>query len=98
MKKVKACMPFYFETYLNNGFVLFFRQFWAVRKFLRSWSETEQLTVSDKKMFLAYQPRSKGTFLLYRGNICIKKSCNYSASIIIEHKFLHSSMLLSMEL
>ena len=51
MKKVKACMPFYFETYLNNGFVLFFRPFWAVRKFLRSWSETEQLTGSDKKCF-----------------------------------------------
>ena len=48
--------------------------------------------------FFADQPCSKGTFLLYRPKIYVKKSCNYSASITMQNIFLHSLCFLGRNL
>ena len=47
---------------------------WTVGKFLPNRSEAEKLAGSDKKKnIFAYQPRSKGTFLLYTEKISLNR-------------------------
>ena len=50
----KAWFPFFVlrPIWLNNGFLFFFRQFWTVRNFSRSYSEAEKLDGLDKTVWI----------------------------------------------
>ena len=84
---------FHFETNLiKQWFLLFSGPFCTVGKFLPHRSEAEKLAGLDKKnLLINLVPKVPNLYIRTKYTL---KICNYSASITLYNKFLHSSMLL----
>ena len=75
----------------NKDFFLFSVN---IGNFFQVGLEQKNQLIQKKKKNGANQPCSKGTFLVCTDKIYIKKSFKYSLSIIIQSRFLDSSLLL----